>query len=107
MGPLFHRAYAQDGKWDDPIRPATIGAMPAVPMDNFRSPAALSRFFLTTIIALVADLATKVWAFKALVNHVYRWPDGTVHIDSRTYQFLPGWLDFTCVANQGAVFGLG
>ena len=71
-----------------------------------RSPAALSRFLLVTVVGLVADLATKVWAFKTLAFNQTT-VDGFVRVDSHTYEFLPGWLHFHVTANQGAVFGIG
>ena len=71
-----------------------------------RSPAALSRFLLVTAMGVAVDLWTKVWAFKALAyNQVSA--GGQVRVDSRTYEFLPGWLHFHCTANEGAVFGIG
>jgi len=71
-----------------------------------RSPAALSRFLLVTVIGLAVDLWTKVWAFKALAYNQKNL-GGTVRVDSRTYELLPGWLHFHCTANEGAVFGIG
>ena len=71
-----------------------------------RSPAALSRFLLVTVVGLAADLWTKVWAFNALVYNQARVGD-VVRVDSRTHEFIPGWLHFHCTANQGAVFGIG
>jgi len=48
-----------------------------------------------------------VWAFKSLVHGV-EWIDGRVIVDGTpAYKFIPGWLHFEAVANQGAVFGLG
>jgi lipoprotein signal peptidase len=71
-----------------------------------RSPAALSRFLLVTLVGLAADLWTKVWAFKALADDQTTIA-GQVRVDSRTYEFIPGWLHFRCTANEGAVFGIG
>lgn len=74
---------------------------------NLRSPAAWSRFLITCLIGLSIDLATKVWAFDSLVNGI-EWVDGRVLIDNKpAIKFIPGWLHFEAVANQGAVFGLG
>ena len=63
--------------------------MLSLPADNFRSPAALARFLLVAAIGLVADLGTKVWAFKALAINF----DGRPYPD-RAYDFIPGWLRF-------------
>src|SRR4051794_28076606 len=68
--------------------------MPGPSTDNFRSPAALSRFLLTMAIGLAIDLWTKVLAF----NHL-RFAD--------PIEFIPGWLHFTYTENRGAVFGIG
>lgn len=65
---------------------------------NFRSPAALSRFFLTAILGLVADLWTKSYAFAKLSG-----PHGRSEVN----EFIPGWLHFTITTNTGAVFGWG
>lgn len=81
--------------------------MRTLPTENFRSPLALALFVGTTVLGLAADLTTKVWAFKALPTAILTQPDGRVVVYSDTYRFLPGWLEFTCTANQGAVFGLG
>src|ERR1041385_4738488 len=62
---------------------------------NFRSPAALARFFGTAIIALGADLWTKLAAEMDL--------KGT----GRSIHFIPGWVHFEYVENHGAVFGIG
>jgi signal peptidase II len=82
----------------------TADLPPAQP--PLRSPAALSRFFLTTVIGLAVDLWTKVWAFKTLASNQTN-VSGFVRVDSRTYEFIPGWLHFHCTANEGAVFGIG
>ncbi|MGH7213965.1 MAG: signal peptidase II [Tepidisphaeraceae bacterium] len=81
--------------------------MPPLPTDNLRSPAALARFVLTTVIGLALDLATKVWAFNELLVSLVRRPDGTYGVESDVYEFIPGWLHFQVTVNQGAVFGLG
>src|SRR5687768_16597598 len=83
-------------------------ATPDLPPDKppLHSPAALSRFLLVTVVGLVVDLWTKVWAFKALVYNQAQVGD-VVRVDSRTYELIPGWLHFHCTANQGAVFGIG
>src|SRR5689334_4716590 len=83
---------------------ATSDLPPAIP--PLRSVAALSRFFLTTIVGLAVDLWTKVWAFDTLASNQTN-VGGFVRVDSRTYEFIPGWLHFHCTANEGAVFGIG
>jgi signal peptidase II len=62
--------------------------------DNFRSPAALARFALTTAVGLGLDLWTKV-----LAEHHLR--------GASPIEFIPGWLHFTYTENRGAVFGIG
>jgi signal peptidase II len=81
--------------------------MRTLPTENFRSPLAMLLFVGTTLVGLAADLATKVWAFRTLPTAVLTQPDGRVVVYSETYHLIPGWLEFTCTANQGAVFGLG
>lgn len=82
--------------------------MRGFPLNNFRSPVALLLFVGTTAVGLAADLFTKVWAFNALSPAIVKLPDGKVFVTyTDTYHFIPGWLEFTCTANQGAVFGLG
>ncbi len=80
-----------------------------LPLDNFRSPAALARFFLTMLLGLSLDLATKHLAFERLSDGVYtRAIDGKAQAISReSYEFIPGWLHFTVTVNEGAVFGKG
>ena len=87
-------------------RPNPEPAPEAQPTPPLRSPAALSRFLLVTVAGLVADLATKVWAFNALAYNQTT-VDGFVRVDSHTYEFIPRWLHFHVTANQGAVFGIG
>jgi len=73
-----------------------------------RSPAAWSRFLLTCVIGLVADLWIKVWAFGELAREVVWDADGRVIVYAYpAIEFIPGWLHLEAVANQGAVFGLG
>jgi signal peptidase II len=60
-----------------------------------RSPGALIRFFLTAGVGVALDLWTKSLAFSS--PSLWHQP----------YQFIPGWLEFEVVQNQGAVFGLG
>jgi signal peptidase II len=70
-------------------------------LDNFRSPAALARFFLTTFIGLGLDLWTKAYAFQQLATTPGPKPT------SKVSEFIPGWLHFMVTTNTGAVFGLG
>ncbi|HEY1921266.1 MAG TPA: signal peptidase II [Tepidisphaeraceae bacterium] len=60
-----------------------------------RSPGALLRFFLVAGLGIAADLWSKWAAFSS--SSLWREP----------YQFIPGWIEFEVVKNQGAVFGLG
>lgn len=62
--------------------------------ENFRSPLALLLFFGTTLVGLTVDLWTKSLA-AAHLNGMPSW------------EFMPGWLNFTYTENRGAVFGLG
>jgi signal peptidase II len=73
------------------IFPHRIPAMPSA----LRSPAALLRFFLTAGVGLAVDLWTKSLAFSS------------PSLGREPYRFIPGWLEFERVLNQGAVFGLG
>lgn len=63
--------------------------------NNFGSPIALGLFFGTTIAGVALDLWTKWLAMQYLA---------TAAGPSR---LIPGWLHFTYVKNQGAVFGMG
>jgi signal peptidase II len=87
--------------------------------DNLRSPAALARFLLTTIVGLGLDLWTKHQAFIRLAagppyqdlgrdgqNHwfVNSNPD---FISSDGYHVIPGLLHLKVTVNEGAVFGFG
>jgi len=74
---------------------------------NFRSPPALARLLLVAAGGLALDLWTKVWSFRELVYSQATLPDGSVLVQSHTNVLIPGWLQFHCTANQGAVFGLG
>ncbi|MGD0540841.1 MAG: signal peptidase II [Tepidisphaeraceae bacterium] len=60
-----------------------------------RSPGALLRFLLAAGVGVALDLWTKSLAFSS--PSLWREP----------YRFIPGWLEFEVVQNQGAVFGLG
>jgi lipoprotein signal peptidase len=59
---------------------------------NFRSPAALARFFLVMLVGLVVDLGTKYWAYATLVESTYVSSTGRVYGYVRDMIFgLPGW----------------
>ena len=93
--------------------------MTAIPTANLRSPAALARFLLTTVVGFGLDLWTKHLAFTRLASgEPYQGTgvDGHRHwfVDSRAdliatkgYDLIPGWLHFHVTVNEGAVFGLG
>jgi signal peptidase II len=73
-----------------------------IPTDNFKNPAALSRFFLVCIIGLGLDLWSKAYAFSHLALG-----DSESAGLPRTVQFIPHWVHFTLTKNYGAVFGMG
>jgi signal peptidase II len=87
--------------------------------DNLRSPAALARFLLTTIVGLSVDLWTKHEAFIRLAaGQPYQdlGRDGNTHwfvnsdpglIASDGYRVIPGLLHLKVTVNEGAVFGFG
>lgn len=77
------------------------------PADNFRSPAALARFALVTIVGLAIDLWVKVASFNHLLITQYRLPDGTPQAKSDDYVLIPKLLSLHVTVNPGAVFGLG
>src|SRR4051812_44730950 len=70
-------------------------------------------FFGVTVVGVALDLWTKKLAFDHLARSVYVVPDpslpnGRYEVDPNgEYQFIPNWLHFRVVTNQGAVFGLG
>jgi lipoprotein signal peptidase len=68
-------------------------SIPAFSLANFRSSRALTIFLLATAIGLGLDLWSKYAAFHHLAH-------------SPGYEFIPGWLHFTTLTNEGAVFGL-
>ena len=77
------------------------------PTENFRSPTALSRFYLTTIVGVALDLATKVWAFRTLAPPAGLERNGATDISRPlAYDLIPGWLRFQLMNNPGAVFGI-
>ena len=89
------------------------------PTDNLRSPAAMARFLLTTLVGLAVDLWTKKLAFAQLAAAPpLRAADESGHsrwmvfsrgdlAGTHGYPFIPGWLHFQVTVNEGAVFGLG
>jgi signal peptidase II len=82
-------------------------------LDNFRSPGAVARFLLTAAIGVTIDLVTKSIAFARLAPWgLETFPGGQVRVIVRDetlqeYRFIPHWLHFRAMANQGAVFGIG
>jgi signal peptidase II len=73
-----------------------------IPKENFKSPAALSRFFLVCLIGLALDLWSKAYAFSHLAL-----PEDPASTLPRTFHFIPNWIHFTLTKNHGAVFGVG
>jgi signal peptidase II len=74
-----------------------------IPTDNFKSPAALARFFLVCLVGLGLDLWTKTYSFAHLA------PAHAAVSDERprVVPFIPGWVQFEITTNKGAVFGVG
>ena len=70
------------------------------------NPLAWVRFLLAAALGLALDQWSKIHSFATLMlsKSVV---DGRVHVESRTYAFIPDWLEFHVTANHGAVFGLG
>jgi lipoprotein signal peptidase len=88
--------------------------MPRLSLRNFRSPAAVSFFLLTAVLGLTLDLWTKKVAFERLAPWgVEHRPSGAVVVripeneSPPIRRFLPGWVNFQAMVNQGAVFGIG
>jgi signal peptidase II len=79
----------------------------SIPTNNFRSPAALTRFVGVTLLGLALDLWTKSLAFSHLLISLTQLPNGTYQTESNVYKLIPGWLHFEVTVNQGAVFGIG
>jgi len=77
------------------------------PSDNFRSPAALARFALVTVLGLALDLWVKVASFSHLLIMQYTLADGTPKVESREAVLIPKVLTLHVTVNPGAVFGLG
>jgi signal peptidase II len=90
-----------------------------LPSENFRSPAAIARFLVTTVAGLALDLWTKKLAFTQLAEGPpFQTLDdhGRQHwfvflrrdlLPSRGCVIIPHWLNFQVTVNEGAVFGLG
>jgi signal peptidase II len=76
--------------------------------ETLKSPLALSRFVLATVVGLGLDLGVKAYAWQKLLVG-YRVDDftGDTRAVSRVFRFIPGWLHFELTMNRGAVFGLG
>jgi signal peptidase II len=77
------------------------------PSENFRSPAALARFALVTVLGLALDLWVKVASFNHLLIAQYTLPDGTPKVESSDYTLIPKVLNLHVTVNPGAVFGIG
>jgi signal peptidase II len=74
-----------------------------VPSENFRSAAAVSRFFLVCLIGLGLDLWSKQYAFAHLAGVT----DAPNDARPRVVEFIKGWVHFEITTNRGAVFGFG
>jgi signal peptidase II len=91
-----------------------------LPLENFRSPAALTRFLLAVLLGLGLDLWTKHVAFERLAagppyqladleTGRQRWvvePRFDLR-ESRGHVVIPSLLNFNVTVNEGAVFGFG
>jgi signal peptidase II len=90
-----------------------------LPVENLRSPSAVARFLVTTLLGLALDLWTKMLAFSRIADGApFQGPDDMGHrhwfvylrrdlIPSRGLVIVPHWLHFQVTVNEGAVFGLG
>src|SRR5205807_1556046 len=92
----------------------------ALPLANFRSPAALARFLIAVLLGLGLDLWTKHLAFETLsAGAPYQIQDfetGRVRWvveprydlrETKGYVVIPSLLNFNVTVNEGAVFGFG
>ncbi len=80
--------------------------MPSAVLANFRSPAAICRFFLTCALGVALDIWSKAVAFAHLqTGEIFE--RGHQQPLSKTYVVIDGWLQFRLTDNYGAVFGLG
>jgi len=76
---------------------------------NFRSPAALARFFLVMLVGLSADLVTKYVAYAKLVEVAYVTREGRSEVVSKQPNpvVIPHVVELHVTNNHGAVFGMG
>jgi len=74
---------------------------------NRRSWTAWARFLGTAAAGLTLDLWSKWYSFAVLTAAVLRRADGSEVVESRTYEWIPGFVHFHVTRNYGAVFGLG
>jgi signal peptidase II len=74
-----------------------------MPTENFRSPAAMSRFLLVCVLGLGLDLWSKSFAFAHLAPANARADDAR----PQKVEFIKGWVQFETTMNHGAVFGFG
>jgi signal peptidase II len=71
--------------------------------ENFKNPAAVTRFFVVCLVGLALDLWTKSYAFAHLAEAMPKPGDTRPTV----VKFIPGWVHFEITINRGAVFGLG
>ncbi len=74
---------------------------------TLRSPAAWGRFVGVASAGLALDLWSKWFSFSTLAVAIVKRPDGRVLVESRTHEWISGFVHFHVTANQGAVFGAG
>ncbi len=74
---------------------------------SIHSPVAWLCLLIPLVLGLSADLFTKHLAADRLLEYRQDLPDGSVMLESETYEFIPGMLHFTYHENRGAVFGIG
>jgi signal peptidase II len=74
-----------------------------IPTQNFKSTAAVARFFLVCLVGVGLDLFTKWYSFEQLAPHTA----GVLDERPRVVRFIPNWVHFEITTNRGAVFGLG
>ncbi|HWE04081.1 MAG TPA: signal peptidase II [Tepidisphaeraceae bacterium] len=71
------------------------------------SPLSWLCFALTVAIGVTLDQWSKVCAFARLAGPPWYDSHNLIHFPTRTYAFIPGWLQFEVIPNYGAVFGVG
>jgi signal peptidase II len=100
---LYSRAKGKSFLLPFLIEGLTLAQAMPIPTANFKSAAAVSRFFLVCLIGLGLDLWSKNYAFAHLSDA------GAISSDTRpsVVKFIPGWVHFEITTNRGAVFGLG